>query len=278
MKKVFPLLLLALLPTFVFTACSSDDDNDNESKDKYLSEIIVKEHEYNYGVADTYGKLYENYMYDSKGYLLKKKTNYYIPTANSRISGEYIYTYDNNNRVIERNDYQLSRLEYKYFYSYNSIDSVSEMKKYTKDGDLSETWTYEYDNSKRLSKATVIGLNSGYIHNYTYSGYNITDTTYSIREKALFGITFNEYDSHGNLTSNTWTNGDTGKKTQQKGITYEYNSNGKMTKSTSWSMLPKNLTYKDYTYNEDGTLHKIHISYSNKTSESDLIYEYIYKE
>lgn len=66
-------------------------------------------------------------------------------------------------------------------------------------------------------------------------------------------------------------------KTKQKGIVYEYNANGKITKETSFTMFPDNLTYRSYIYNNEGKIEKVHVSYSYKTEESDLIYEYKYK-
>ena len=72
MKRI--LFILAILPMFLFVSCSSDEEG--EAREKYLSEIIVKEHKYSFGSADTYGELYENYTYDSEGNLIKKKTNH----------------------------------------------------------------------------------------------------------------------------------------------------------------------------------------------------------
>lgn len=271
------LFLLAVVFPLLLTSCSSDEDEGLN----YLHEIIIKEHKYKFGSVSPFGEMYENYFYDSNGNLLKKKTNYYDSRIQSRISQEYTYKYDNINRLIEKNDYTLSLLDRKYIYSYNSIDSVSKMIIYDDDGDLYETWNYEYDDMRRLSKSTVVenwmSESFGYINNYAYSGNNITKTAYKLKEGTLFGITFDEYDSHGNLTSNTWTSGETGKTTKQRGITYEYTSNGKISKTASWTMNPTSLTYKNYTYNDDGSIQKIHISYSYKTEESDLIYEYIYK-
>lgn len=272
MKRI--LFLLAMLPMFLFISCSSDEEG--EAREKYLSEIIVKEHKYRFGSADIYGELYENYIYDSQGNLIKKKINYNSTPS----SNEYTYKYDEKNRMVEKCDYMSFFLKKKYIYAYNAIDSISEMKVYDADGDLTETWTYEYDDLRRLSKATVsrewVGKISGYIHNYSYSENKVTDTTCYLEDGTLFGITVDEYDSHGNLISNKWTNGDTGREVQQVGISYEYNPDGKISKQTSWSMLPEYLIYKDYSYDEDGKLQKIHVSYSYKTEESDLIYEYIY--
>lgn len=56
MKKI--LFLMAMLPMMLFTACSSDDENDTSKNDKYLYEIRVTEHKYKYGTAEEYGELY----------------------------------------------------------------------------------------------------------------------------------------------------------------------------------------------------------------------------
>lgn len=261
------LFLLTMLPMILSTSCfRAGEDLGN----KHLRRITVQEHEYKFGVVETDGRILEDYEYDSKGRLIKEEKN----------GDTSIYIYDNNNRIVERNDYGSMLLDYKAFYSYNSIDSISKIIIYDDDGDLHETQTYEYDDvTRRLTKATVIDSwmagDFGYIYNYTYSGYNITETKYFFRDQSLSGITLYEYDSHGNQTGNTWTNGKTGEETRQKEIVYEYNSKDQISKKTSWTMSPDHSTYMEYTYNEDGTIHKIHVSYSNKADQADLIYQYV---
>lgn len=158
MKKIL-FFMVAILPMILFTACSSDDEGlDNGTK--YLSEIVVKEHEKKFGEISEYGELYEQYKYNQDGTIAEKTTNYYVNAVDSRIDYTYKYTYDNQGRLIERNDYELTLFEKKYKYEYNSIDSVSRMMVYDEDGDLNEDWTFEYDNQRRLIKTIekIFGL------------------------------------------------------------------------------------------------------------------------
>lgn len=151
------LLIILLIP--LFASCSRDDDNNGiggTGGTSYLSEIIVKEHVYKFGQASILGEPYESYQYDRSGNLLKKETNYYYTNEIGRILSTYEYSYDDKGKLVEKRDYTYLSLDCKYIYSYNSIDSISEMKKYDKDGRLTETWTYEYDNSRKLIKAKVL--------------------------------------------------------------------------------------------------------------------------
>lgn len=38
--------------------------------------------------------------------------------------------------------------------------------------------------------------------------------------------------------------------------------------------FPENVTYNDYTYNSDGSIKSVHVSYSWKDDQSDLDYSY----
>lgn len=274
MKKLF--LAALMLPIITLTACSSDDDENNHQQDageKYLSEISIKEHEYNFGEPSEYGEDYEDYIFDKRGNLIKKSTNYYNATV-GRIPNDYEYVYDENNRMTESSYYMIT-LQERCFYEYNDIDSVSKMTVYDGDGDLDETWTYEYGTDRRLTKSICVNSFWTETNNYTYSGNTVTCVTYHDGE--LFGTMIDEYDTYGNLLTNTWINGDTGKETLQKSNTYEYDTNGRLKKASLTNVLYGTTKYKEYTYNEDGTINKIHVTNSYNNKESDLIYEYIYK-
>lgn len=276
--------MMAVATLFAFPGCSSDDD-DNDTVDnskKYLAEITVKEHQWKFGERSDYGELYERYTYNEKGKLTKFETNYYLSVVKSRISESTVYTYDERDRVIEKNEYELSLLQYKYKYQYNDFDSVSVMLKYNKDGKLYTEYTYEYDGSKRLSKLTerdaLSSSGYGYVRNYSYSGNTVTEVTTMLKDGSPFGTMVWEYDSHHNLLKETWTNDETGKSTVQKDNSYEYNTKGQLTRWTSKNWIfTDELSYRDYYYNEDGTIERIHLSYSFKDDKSDLIYTYTWK-
>ena len=178
MKKVL-LLAVGLAAMFNLVSCSSDDDDNGTGGNgkKYLAEITVKEHPWKFGERTTYGEDYESYKYDEKGNLVRKTTNYYSAVVDMRILHTYDYTYDNKNRVIVMDEWGLST--YKYKYQYNEYDSVSVMQKYNKDGKLYTEYTYEYDNSKRMSQLTerdaLSSTGYGYVRKYSYSGNTVTE-------------------------------------------------------------------------------------------------------
>lgn len=284
MKKVL-LLVMGFAAVLSLSCCSSDDDDNGNSGDsgkKYLAEVTVKEHPWKFGERTTYGEDYEDYKYDAKGNLIEKETNYYSSLLSGRNNYKYVYTYDDKNRLVEMNEYWLYSLNYKYKYQYNEFDSVSVMLKYNKDGKLYTEYTYEYDGSKRLSKLTErYALSSsgyGYVRKYSYSGNSVTEVTTMLKDGSPFGTMVWEYDSHHNLLKETWTNDETGKSTIQKDNSYEYNTKGQLTRWTSkdW-IFTDELSYRDYYYNEDGTIERIHLSYSFKDDKSDLIYTYTWK-
>lgn len=278
MKKV--LFLLAILPMMLFTACSSDDDNLDDGT-KYLSEIVIKEHEKKFGEISEYGELYEQYKYNQDGTIAEKSTNYYINVVSSRINHTYKYTYDSQKRLIERNDYELTLFKKKYKYEYNSIDSVSRMMVYDDDGDLDEDWTFEYDNQRRLIKTIEkdiwLSNDFGYISEYTYDNNKVYVVKYSTKDGSLFGRFIYEYDSKGNLLQETYINGDTGKESIEQKYEYKYDSLGRIKRKSKKAYLFDDWTYYDYLYNEDGTINKISISYSYKDDESELRYNYVWK-
>ena len=282
MKK-YLFLVMGLAAMLNLTSCSQDDDDNGNSGDsgkKYLAEIMVKEYPWKYGERTASGEDYESYKYDEKGNLLRKTTNYYYVSARTRILYTYDYTYDDKNRVIVKDERELST--YRYKYQYNSFDSVSVMRQYGKDGKLDTEYTYEYDSNKRLSKLTErdVWLSSdyGYVKNYSYSGNTVTEVTTMLKDGERFGTTVWEYDSHHNLLKETWINDKTGKSTVEKDNSYEYNAKGQLIKwtSTDWIFTDR-LSYRNYYYNEDGTINRIHLSYSFNEDQSDLIYTYIWK-
>lgn len=271
---------MAILPMMLFTACSSDDDNLDDGT-KYLSEIVIKEHEKKFGEISEYGELYEQYKYNQDGTITEKSTNYYINVVSSRINHTYKYTYDSQKRLIERNDYELTLFKKKYKYEYNSIDSVSRMMVYDDDGDLDEDWTYEYDNQRRLIKTIEkdiwLSNDFGYISEYTYENNKVYVVKHSTKDGSLFGRYIYEYDSKGNLLQETYINGDTGKESIEQKYEYKYDSLERIKRKSKKAYLFDDWTYYDYLYNEDGTINKISISYSYKDDESELRYNYVWK-
>lgn len=101
--------------------------------------------------------------------------------------------------------------------------------------------------------------------------------SYSLDDKELFGTFFWEYDEQGNMLRETWTNGETGKSTVQFEGVYEYNTDGQLIKSTTHGMFERELTYKEYSYDEEGRITTVRLSNSYSTRKSELRYSYIWE-
>lgn len=266
-----------LLLTTLFSCTKEDVENPN----KYLSTMLIYEHEYDFGKPVEDGELYEEWNYNKNGILTSKSTNYYNSLIGSRVNYKYKYTYDDNSFLIEENKYFLSSLDSRIFYTNDTKGNVIRKEIYDDEGDIDEIWEYEYyaDNrvKREIERIPVFGNDFGYIHEYTYSGNNITKVSYNLDDKELFGTFYWEYDEQGNMLRETWINGETEKSTVQFEGTYEYNSNGQLIKSTTHGMLDWELTYKEYVYDEDGNITTIKLSNSYNTKRSELRYTYIWK-
>ena len=285
MKKLSSMLLMcvsliALGVTFI--SCSKDDDDENSHPNnntkKYLAEISVKEYEWKFGERSTYGELYELYTYNEKGLLTHSESHHYNSILEERWDDSTDYTYDENGRLIEKNEYDFGILQYKYKYEYNSFDSVSVMYQYSKDGSLTETRKYEYDNNKRLSVETeivnYIRNNYGYIRSYEYKGNIVTVTTTLLEDGSFFYKNVYEYDNYHNLVKSSYTSSRNGTTTSDV-YKFVYDSEGRVIKKTI--PITYGEKYFDYSYNVDGTIHIIHLSNNYNTSQSDLEYTYTYK-
>lgn len=275
------MFLLAFLPMFMFSACSKENEESNNDKIGYLSEVVVKEHKKKFGEISEYGELYEQYKYNQDKTIAEFTTNYYVDIVSSRIEHTYQYIYDNKKRLIERNDYELTLFKERRKYEYNSIDSISRMLVYNDDGDLYEDWTFEYDNQRRLIKTVEndvwLSSNFGYISEYRYEGNNVYIEKTNIGDGSLFGNFIFKYDSHGNLLQETYINGDTGKESIEQKYEYKYDSLGRIQRKSKKELYSDSWIYYDYFYNEDGTINKISVSYSYKDDEFELRYNYIWK-
>lgn len=281
MKKIY-CLLLGIIMGGVFVNCSSDDEdfNQNNEAKKYLAEISILEYEWKFGERSNYGELYELYKYNDKGKITSFESHHYLAALKGRNSESTQYKYDEKDRLIEKNEYNLSLLKYKYKYEYNSFDSVSVMYKYYKDGSLDETHKYEYDNNRRLPKEIRI-VNSvrndyGYVDTYEYNGNTVIVITTLLDDGSFFWKSVDEYDSHNNLIRSS--------STSEKGNTttyiykYEYDSKGRIAKKTSpYRIANMYEEYREYSYNDDGTIEKIHVSNNDNNDQSDLVYTYTYK-
>jgi hypothetical protein len=293
MKKVneqvsaFGGLVIVLFVLFLTVqGCSKGDDDNNTSSNQssYLESITVTEYGWEFGEVSKNGELYEKYVYNAQGKLTKFTSKYYSSFWEGRIEDEDFYEYDDNGRLQQKTSYLnfgITKIIYKC--QCNEFDSIAKMEQYDKNGKLDKTFLYEYDNAKRLVKLTEQPANS--LSDYTY----VRQYTYTDKTKTEVQITFHkgvenekkdttvwEYDNHNNLLDKYEIVN--GKKIYTDKITYEYDNVGRMLKKTVRDRyIETDFTYYDYSYNEDGTINKIHVSYSFQSDQSDLVYTYTWK-
>lgn len=280
MKKVL-FLAMGLATMLNLASCSSDDDGNDGNGKKCLAEITVKEHPWKFGESSNYGEDYESYKYDEKGNLLEKITNYYSTSTKTRIWNRYLYTYDDRNRLIEMDVWAGGYFKHKY--QYNEFDSLSVAYRYDSEGKTLSEYTYEYDNNRRLSKKTehvpYMGPDYKYVSVYSYDGNTVKEVTTlftNVLKDFKSSTMVWEYDSNKHLIKETYTDDVTS--LMKIDNTYEYNAKGQLSRKTSREYaIGDDFSYRDYYYNEDGTIDRIHVSYSFKDDQSDLVYTYIWK-
>lgn len=264
----------------IFSGCSNKGGKPGKNNDnKFLSEIVINEHEKKVGEISEYGELYERYIYNPDGTLQEKTTNYHSAVSDNMEKLTLKYKYDDKKRVIEVDVYESDLFTKRIKYKYNSIDSISNMLEYDNDGNLNKERTYEYDLQKRLirtvDKDLRIADDSVYINEYRYDGKDVYIKSSSIYDGSSFSY-LNKYDSYGNLLQETCTTDDGGKLIDRK-YKYEYDSSGHIQQKSFTKYTSDDWTYYDYSYNDDGTINKISVSYSYNDDESELRYNYIWK-
>lgn len=282
----FVIVLFVLFLTVQSCNKGDDDDNSSSNQSSYLESITVTEYEWKFGEVSKDGELYEKYTYNPQGKLTKFTSNYYSSYWKGRIEDEDIYDYNEKGQLCQKTRYLnfgITKIIYKC--QCNEFDSIAKIEQYDKDGKLDKTFLYEYDSNKRLVKLTelqpplVTSSIWSYVSEYTYtpnSKMEVKSSFIDEVEQEKKDTTVWEYDAHNNLLEKYEIV--KGKEIIIENNTYEYDNSGRITRKTVRDRyLDNNFTYYDYFYNEDGTIDKIHVSFSFQSDQSDLVYTYVWK-
>lgn len=283
MKRFKLFLSYCLILATVISACGKDDDDsqvdspiENPSSALANVDVTVTKYAYALGERAASGNKYEVHHYNAEGLLLVSEM-YHFGVHNSDTPFKYEYKYDSSNRVIEKKD---GNFNYTYKYTYTEFDSVATQSKYdSKDGSIKERITNTYDEQHRKVTANfedALSPSLNTLTQYTYNDNIMTTVTKYVESNELFGTSVYQFDVHGNIIQNNWTNGETGKESLIDKFEYDYNSDGSIKKIVDTIGLYGDITIYEYTYNNNGTINTIHVTITSSVSpvEYELVYTY----
>jgi len=149
MRNLICLTALVLSGIVVLTSCEKENTN---IKDKNLIPIKIT----------YYGEIHsgeEIYTYDDNNRLIKR----------SQYSDSTVMEYDNDGKLIKTILYNESSLWYSFTYDYNSLNQMIKIKVYT-DHDSEWGWTdLKYDDNGNIKERTIYGYDNLVNFHYTYT-------------------------------------------------------------------------------------------------------------
>ena len=134
MKKLF-LFAAVMFSSILFSACSEDDNKENQTSQKLLKQIekIFRN-----------GTCYYNFSYDDSGRLAKVTIN-----GDHDFCGDYPYTYTDNSVSVKYNDHGYDPWNYDAAFILDHNGYVTEF-----DINGETRWRYEYENGYVSSKSS----------------------------------------------------------------------------------------------------------------------------
>mgnify|MGYP001098068484 CR=1 FL=1 len=231
MKKLF-LFAAVMFSSILFSACSEDDNKENQTSQKLLKQIekIFRN-----------GTCYYNFSYDDSGRLAKVTIN-----GDHDFCGDYPYTYTDNSVSVKYNDHGYDPWNYDAAFILDHNGYVTEF-----DINGETRWRYEYENGYVSSKSSnrdrdivtyrwengnlmecrqvVENLHDTYTHTYTYTytdkpnklNINLFDAQFGLGNFGIFAyVVFLPTNFKGSIPSNYPASAD------NSNIYYEYDDEG----------------------------------------------------
>lgn len=226
--KLFFYLILAIL----ISGCNQQKDEtdlNNDLNKYHLFGRVKSMSEFSYEAIDRFGEI-------SKG---KSKRDDY--------GFDHHILFNTNGYVIEANYYYYpGRLANKYIYKYESDNNLSEYRKYSEDGNLFNSESYEYnDKGKKIKTqryiSNLVNQHITIIHKYDDFGNNIEDSIYN---------------SDGLISIHKFKCDISGKRIEEK----DYDADGKLNLKIIIEYDNRGNEVERKYYNKDGKIY-IHTSY-----------------
>ena len=270
-------LLLGLAVGLGFVSCSSDDDDDENinGEGKYLAEMLTTRYDWKDGKRSDEGKLEYLIRYNEKGEAVSLENHFWGYRG--------VIEYEANGDVIQKL-YGINNNAYLGMYKseFNTIanaDSSYVEYTYNWKDQLVSTEIHEFTYDGKMVKYTEIidsiGKDHGKVSTVTHSGNTTTTVVTNLKDGSFIEKYVLEYDSHGNVTKNT---------SYVNEFNPGYSINNRYVYDSQERLIKKydgDYGYVEYTYNNDGTIHKEHYVEGLNTIDKetyDLEYTYKYKK
>lgn len=190
----------------------------------------------------------------------------------------YVTEFDGNGNTIRSTNYdENGKPSWSYGYEYDEDGKKIKETSYKEDGSISMIYRYEYDEKGNLTKEARYDetetLRAYEVYEYDENGYVLKNTRYSAN-----GVKtgYKEY-----FENTTYANKYAGERRSESydsdgslSYIYEYNKNGKTTKSENYSSNGKLRSAEEYEYDESGNLIKSSSYDADRKFTSYSVYGY----
>ena len=255
MKKY---LFVALLAAGIFSGCSKSESPDETPNNQGL--LIKKTYQpYKYGELDPSSKDWESLKYNYNNQLIEEniRFNYdYDQQINYLYTNKYSYN-DDGSLKEKAESGKTTNYVYRYFYENKKLIRYETWKS----TGLVDKSTYSYKNNRidtETNYSTFTEPFYEYKYEYNDKGLLVKKSSRSLKETSPNRYDFYEYDSHGNITLESYQNLKTmDKPSVINKYSYIYDNNGRIKiKERLFGFNTSDGLLIEYEYNNDGTVKK----------------------
>ncbi len=278
------ILILAIIPLILIIGCKKEKDSEMTPKVKRLEGYTAFVTPYKFGQPSYLNKFkWESESYNKDGTIKQREYRFELDiTSTSNFLCSETNTYEDG-LLKEQIEIVISR--HRKVFSY--LDNLLSRIEVFDESGIIDRYDYEYSNNQisKMYEWYMFGTPSiSMTHNYSYDtrGNMVKDSIdYSNSD---YGILYWEYDSHNNMTKETYYIPSADKSFVQEDRAYIYLNDGRFSESIipCWSNI--HFQKFKYHYNEDGSISKIDVFrstngiYGSFEQTGIIDYEYNYIE